>query len=159
MGDVWINQMKRTARQTAVCQTPRKRKTTFATSFIAWASTTAKSWRCWARTPSVVATAIAPALTARGPKRRPCFPTSFIAMLEQQWTPRRWNGPKQYANADGDLMMLPADLALIQDEKFRVWVEKYAADEDLFFKDFAKAFQKLQENGVQAFAKPWYQFW
>jgi len=83
----------------------------------------------------------------------------YRELLEQKWTPRRWNGPKQYANADGDLMMLPADLALIQDEKFRVWVEKYAADEDLFFKDFAKAFQKLQENGVQAFAKPWYQFW
>ncbi len=34
-------------------------------------------------------------------------------------------------------------MALIEDAKFRVWVEKYAADQDLFFKDFAMAFGKL----------------
>ena len=52
-------------------------------------------------------------------------------------------------------MMLPADLALIQDPEFRKYVEIYAKDEDLFFKDFAKAFSKLLELGV-AFPKPWY---
>jgi len=34
-------------------------------------------------------------------------------------------------------------MALIEDPKFRDWVEKYAADQDLFFKDFAMAFRKL----------------
>ena len=54
--------------------------------------------------------------------------------------------------------MLPTDMCLLDDPAFRPWVEKYAADEQLFFAHFAKAFQKLQENGVKAF-KPWYQFW
>jgi peroxiredoxin len=34
-------------------------------------------------------------------------------------------------------------MALIEDPKFKVWVEKYAADQELFFKDFALAFAKL----------------
>jgi cytochrome c peroxidase len=34
-------------------------------------------------------------------------------------------------------------MALIEDPKFKVWVEKYAADQNLFFKDFALAFGKL----------------
>jgi len=34
-------------------------------------------------------------------------------------------------------------MALIEDAKFRPWVEKYADDRDLFFDDFAKAFAKL----------------
>jgi cytochrome c peroxidase len=39
-------------------------------------------------------------------------------------------------------------MALVKDEKFKPWVEKYAADQDLFFKDFALAFGKLIELGV-----------
>lgn len=34
-------------------------------------------------------------------------------------------------------------MALVEDPKFKVWVEKYAADQELFFKDFAMAFAKL----------------
>jgi len=45
-------------------------------------------------------------------------------------------------------MMLPADLAFIQDPSFRKHVEAYAHDEQLFFKDFAAAFSKLLELGV-----------
>lgn len=39
-------------------------------------------------------------------------------------------------------------MALIQDPKFKVWVEKYASDQKLFFKDFALAFAKLIELGI-----------
>ena len=45
-------------------------------------------------------------------------------------------------------MMLPSDLALVWDARFKPHVEKYAADEALFFKDFAQAFKKLLELGV-----------
>jgi cytochrome c peroxidase len=45
-------------------------------------------------------------------------------------------------------MMLPADMALIQDKKFKEWVQKYAADNDLFFRDFANVIVKLFELGV-----------
>jgi catalase (peroxidase I) len=38
---------------------------------------------------------------------------------------------------------LSIQMALIQDKEFRPWVEKYAADQGLFFKDFAMAFGKL----------------
>jgi len=58
-------------------------------------------------------------------------------------------------------MMLPSDLALIQDPQLKKYVELYAKDEDAFFKDFAKAFSKLLELGVPfaSVSKPWYQFW
>ena len=45
-------------------------------------------------------------------------------------------------------MMLPADMALLQDKKFKGWVEKYAKDNDLFFKDFSAVIVKLFELGV-----------
>jgi len=44
-------------------------------------------------------------------------------------------------------MMLPSDIALIEDPKFKVWVEKYAKDKDLFFQDFSAAFAKLISLG------------
>lgn len=46
------------------------------------------------------------------------------------------------------LMMLPADMALIQDKKMKPFVEKYAKDNDLFFKDFSAVCLKLFELGV-----------
>jgi cytochrome c peroxidase len=45
-------------------------------------------------------------------------------------------------------MMLPSDIAMIQDPEFKKYVEMYAKDQELFFKDFAKAFSKLLELGV-----------
>jgi len=70
--------------------------------------------------------------------------------LTEKWTERKWNGPKQYENSAGgaDLMMLPSDIALIEDKSMRHWVEVYAADETRFFDDFSKAFSKLLELGV-----------
>lgn len=71
-----------------------------------------------------------------------------------------------YIDPSGDLMMLPADMALLWDKDFRKYVVEFADDEDKFFDAFAKAFQKLEENGVKAFTstggspdKPWYKFW
>lgn len=74
----------------------------------------------------------------------------FKLLLRDIWKPREWDGPFQYEAtvAGTKLMMLPTDMALVKDEKFRPWVEKYAADQDLFFKDFALAFGKLIELGV-----------
>jgi cytochrome c peroxidase len=45
-------------------------------------------------------------------------------------------------------MMLPTDLSLINDRTFKKYVYDYAKDEQLFFKDFAAVFQKLEELGV-----------
>lgn len=78
----------------------------------------------------------------------------FKLLLEEKWTDKKvhhgkpWTGPKQYESKDGTLMMLPADMALIEDAEFKKYVTLYAKDEDLFFKDFSNAFSKLLELGV-----------
>lgn len=73
-----------------------------------------------------------------------------------------WDGPDQFEDSTGQLMMLPTDIMLIAEPAFKKWVDVYAKDEDKFFKDFASAFAKLLSLGVPAaavIAKPWYQFW
>lgn len=60
-----------------------------------------------------------------------------------------WKGPLQYENSSGSLMMLPSDMALLEDHKFRTYLELYAKDADRFSKDFATAFSKLLELGVK----------
>ncbi|GAB4859251.1 L-ascorbate peroxidase 1, cytosolic [Ancistrocladus abbreviatus] len=45
------------------------------------------------------------------------------------------------------LLQLPSDKALLSDNVFRPYVEKYAADEDAFFADYEVAHLKLSELG------------
>ncbi|CAL9189372.1 unnamed protein product [Musa hybrid cultivar] len=45
------------------------------------------------------------------------------------------------------LLKLPADEALLGDPEFRHYVEMYAKDEDLFFKDYAESHKKPSELG------------
>jgi len=77
----------------------------------------------------------------------------YIQLLERKWTKKKWSGPEQFEDESGKLMMLPADVALLSDPEFRKWVELYAKDEDIFFKDFSRAFQKLVENGAKVTGK------
>lgn len=72
----------------------------------------------------------------------------FRLLVEEKWTPKKWAGPPQYEDKSHELMMLPADMALIEDAPMRKYVEVYAKDRDLFFRDFAAAFRKLEELGV-----------
>lgn len=90
----------------------------------------------------------------------------FRLLIEERWSPKLshngkpWDGPDQFEDSTGKLMMLPSDMILVQDPSFRKVVELYAKNEDAFFKDFASAFSKLLELGVPFPAvKPWYQFW
>lgn len=83
----------------------------------------------------------------------------FRLLLEETWTPKTthngkpWKGLStgnpQYENSNGQLMMLISDLALIEDPIFKAWVVKYKDDEELFFNDFAAAYQKLNELGCK----------
>ncbi|KAG8761051.1 heme peroxidase [Ceratobasidium sp. 423] len=67
----------------------------------------------------------------------------------RNWQWRKWDGPKQLEDkTTKSLMMLPTDMALVQDKKFRPWVQKYADDQDLFFKDFSEVIVRLFELGV-----------
>ncbi|KAJ1724503.1 heme peroxidase, partial [Coemansia biformis] len=73
----------------------------------------------------------------------------FTELLDNTWVPKKWSGPFQYVDkATGAFMMLPADMAFRTDPVFRKHAERYAADQDAFFVDFAKAFSKLLELGV-----------
>jgi cytochrome c peroxidase len=72
----------------------------------------------------------------------------FKELLENKWTKKNWSGPIQYEDPERKLMMLPADMAFIEDPVFRKHVEAYAKDEKLFEKDFAKAYSKLLALGV-----------
>jgi cytochrome c peroxidase len=44
--------------------------------------------------------------------------------------------------------MLPSDMALVSDKAFKSYVDKYAKDEEAFFKDFSAVLVKLFELGV-----------
>ncbi|CED85495.1 cytochrome-c peroxidase [Phaffia rhodozyma] len=74
----------------------------------------------------------------------------FKLLLSKKWAPKKWDGPFQFETKllGQELMMLPTDMALIEDKAFREFVEIYAEDKDVFFEDFAKAFGKLLELGV-----------
>lgn len=80
----------------------------------------------------------------------------YRELIENTWTLKKWDGPEQYEDKSGELMMLPADMALLWDPTFKKYVKMYAEDEELFFKDFAQAFQKLEELGVKKFNKGWF---
>lgn len=88
--------------------------------------------------------------------------TYFKMLLVNDWKKKRLdNGVEQYVYIDEDLndeedpeeveelMMLPTDIALIQDLSFRPWVELYAERKDIFFNHFAKVFAKLLELGIK----------
>jgi len=74
--------------------------------------------------------------------------TFYKNLLYLDWKPKQWDGPLQFEDESGELMMLPSDMALKEDPKFRVYVELYAKDEATFFKDFADAFAKLLSLGT-----------
>lgn len=81
------------------------------------------------------------------------FTNDFFVRLLQGWHVRKWDGVKQYEDDETkSFMMLPTDIALKEDGAFLKWTKKYADDEQLFFRDFSKAFTKLLENGI-AFPK------
>jgi len=76
----------------------------------------------------------------------------FKLLLSEEWKEHVLdNGKQQWKDAKTEkLMMLNTDLALLSDPVFRKWTELYAADQESFFRDFAQAFQQLQELGVSA---------
>ncbi|CAD7696144.1 unnamed protein product [Ostreobium quekettii] len=51
------------------------------------------------------------------------------------------------AQRDEELLVLPTDAALFEDEGFRQYAEKYAEDQDAFFADYAESHLKLSELG------------
>ncbi|ONI34696.1 hypothetical protein PRUPE_1G493900 [Prunus persica] len=50
---------------------------------------------------------------------------------------------------DEDLLVLPTDGVLFEDPAFKVYAEKYAEDQEAFFKDYAEAHAKLSNLGAK----------
>lgn len=72
----------------------------------------------------------------------------------QSWTPEWLKFDNSYfreikERRDADLLVLPTDAALFEDEGFRPWAEKYAADQRAFFADYVAAHLRLSELGVK----------
>lgn len=73
----------------------------------------------------------------------------YKLLLEEKWGYRKWDGPKQFQDVSSkSLMMLPTDMALIKDKSFRSHVERYAKNNEDFFKEFSNVIVKLFELGV-----------
>lgn len=86
-------------------------------------------------------------------------PTTFSNLYFQEltnnaWRKKKWSGPLQYEDKSGQLMMLPTDMALLWDKGFKKHVVEYAKDEELFFRDFARAFSRLLALGVPGSSPP-----
>eukprot|EP00752_Nemacystus_decipiens_P009671 g8640.t1 len=73
----------------------------------------------------------------------------FKLLKSIPWTERKNFTPFQYQDPSGRLMMLPSDIVLLEDSKFKKYVDMYAADDKLFFEDFAKVFSTLLELGTK----------
>jgi cytochrome c peroxidase len=76
---------------------------------------------------------------------------SYFTLLKSlQWGEREWDGPFQYENGKGgSLMMLSTDVVLLQDKKFKKYVDLYAKDAKKFDADFSNAFSKLLGLGTK----------
>jgi len=72
----------------------------------------------------------------------------FQLLLKAQWEYDDRYPNYQYKDKSGTLMMLPTDLALVKDEAFLPYVQKYSKDKKAFYSDFSDAFQKLEELGT-----------
>jgi len=73
----------------------------------------------------------------------------YKLLLEEKWSYRKWDGPKQFQDVKTkSLMMLPTDVALTKDKLMRPHVERYAKDNEVFFKEFSDVICKLFELGV-----------
>jgi|AntAceMinimDraft_1070359.scaffolds.fasta_scaffold42719_2 catalase (peroxidase I) len=62
------------------------------------------------------------------------FDNSYFVLLEgQRWTPDAAAAKLQYKDPSGTYMMLPSDIALIEDAEFKKYVEEYAKVGLIFF--------------------------
>ncbi|CAL9186840.1 unnamed protein product [Musa hybrid cultivar] len=72
----------------------------------------------------------------------------------QSWTPQWLKFDNSYfkeikERRDADLLVLPTDASLFEDPSFKVYAEKYAVDQDAFFKDYAESHAKLSNQGAK----------
>ncbi|KAI8641216.1 heme peroxidase [Parasitella parasitica] len=74
----------------------------------------------------------------------------FKAITSREWVKKDLpNGLWQWVDkANPEVMMLPIEITMLEDDKLKPYFELYAKDTAAFFKDFANAFKKLIELGI-----------
>ncbi|CAG8597168.1 2994_t:CDS:2 [Racocetra fulgida] len=72
----------------------------------------------------------------------------YQELLGKKWVEKKWKGPKQFIDKETGILEFLLIILINEDKAFKQYVEQYAKDEALFFKDFAAAFHKLEELGV-----------
>lgn len=82
----------------------------------------------------------------------------FVNLLNEPWKLEKNEAGNMQYNSPKGYMMLPTDYSLTQDSKYLPIVKEYAENQDKFFEDFAQAFRKLLELGIDypKTAKPYY---
>ena len=82
-------------------------------------------------------------------------PTTFNNLYFKLLTTVKWDmnqkileqgGPLQYVDPSGKLMMLPSDIALIEDPEFKRYVEIYAKDQKKFFGN--RSFHEISKHAT-----------
>ncbi|CAI5480259.1 unnamed protein product [Closterium sp. Yama58-4] len=69
------------------------------------------------------------------------FDNSYYSiLLTKPWLDTR--------NSMADMIGLPSDKAIVDDDDCLVWINKYANDQDLFFRDFVPAYTKMVNSGA-----------
>eukprot|EP00475_Leptophrys_vorax_P044885 TRINITY_DN9154_c0_g1_i1.p1 TRINITY_DN9154_c0_g1~~TRINITY_DN9154_c0_g1_i1.p1 ORF type:complete len:136 (+),score=5.93 TRINITY_DN9154_c0_g1_i1:58-408(+) len=69
------------------------------------------------------------------------FDTSYYSLLlTRPWLNR--------ADAMADMIGLPSDRAIVDDDECVRWIRTYAADQDRFFRDFRDSYVKLVDSGA-----------
>jgi catalase (peroxidase I) len=71
----------------------------------------------------------------------------YTGLMNNEWTKRQWDGPEQFQDASGKLMMLPTDIAVKTDAAFKPIAQEFAVDQAAFFAAFKTAYEKLLSNG------------
>ncbi|GFR44571.1 hypothetical protein Agub_g5845 [Astrephomene gubernaculifera] len=91
---------------------------------------------------------------ASGPPLRPVTPRP-TGQTGQSWTvnwlefDNSFFREVQKAKRDAELLVLPTDACLFEDEGFRPYAEQYAADQAAFFADYSESHRRLSELGVE----------
>lgn len=72
----------------------------------------------------------------------------YMNLLNEEWTLNKNAANNEQYDSPKGYMMLPTDMALIQDKNYLPIVKEFANDQEAFFKEFASVFVKLIENGI-----------
>jgi len=73
-------------------------------------------------------------------------PLEFSSVYYSELLRKPWEDPSDKMN---QMIGLASDHAMADDEECQSWIRKYAEDQDLFFRDFARAYTKMSLSGAR----------